>query len=1038
MADMWEIKLFGWLRVTMGDRVVSRFPTKKCASLLAFLAFHLDDPHSREVLTEMLWPDADPEAAGNRFRVTLSSLRGVLEPDGVTPGSVLIADRTTVQLSPAAVATDVQHFKRALTEASAVSGELREECFTRACTLYGGDLLNGHIDEWVIPERERLARERIEALCGLSTVREEMGDLDGAIDACIKAISADGLLEPIHQRLMTLYLAKGDTTSALRRYRDLRRLIRREIGQPPSPATRAIAETIRARLREKIPRAAAPPSATSSLQQRSLSGDSPRLPLTLTTFFGRDNESARLESMLSDGDARLVTVTGTGGSGKTRLAVEVARRMEPVYGEAIWFVPLAERNDPRLIVDAIFDAMRLRRLQGVDLKEQVISALAHRPSLLVLDNFEHLVPDGANAIRDLLELVPTLRCLVTSQVRLQLSGEREIPLAPLPTPTVEQGADNMVHCPSVRLFVDRAQAVHPGFSVNDRNAEAVGELCRRLEGIPLALELAAAWAHTLTPSQMVDRLSSRFDLLVARDRDVADRHRALRTTVDWSYELLPVPLRRFFTRLSVFHNGWTLDAAQEVCEEPDALAQIATLKERSFLISEDRCFEMTFSMLATLHDYAVAQLPDGERAALAQRHARYYLAFAQQGEPALRNDRMEEWLDRLEAALGNISAAIEYSLGPDGDAELGAGLASALGLFWEHRGRLKQGRNYLGRALSLVSDPSVRVRALNVAGRLASVQGDAVVGVACGAEALSIAREMNDPREQALALRNLAFVDFIRSDYTHSIALHEESVALFRQIDDTWGTAAALDDFGSVVTRTGDYERARALLEEALDLYRRLGHLQGEASALYGLGVVALDLLDYASAREYLSQTLSVAEGLKDVLSVALAATALGTVAALSGAIEEGGRRIVQGISLFRELGDARGQFVALYHLGATVQRQTDPNAARGTLREGMLLAYKGQDPRYTLYSLDALGLVAADVGELERAARLLGKGESYREEIGYPWPPYIRHDRERTLAGVRAALPSDALDKLWSEGASLPLEDAIRYAAEAKRSACG
>ncbi|HEY3414908.1 MAG TPA: tetratricopeptide repeat protein [Armatimonadota bacterium] len=1031
MADIWEIKLFGWLRATRGNCVVSRFPTRKCASLLAALAYNIDRPHSREVLTEMLWPDADPQAARNRFRVALSSLRALLEPDGVPAGTVLIADRSAVGLSAAEVTTDVREFEATLAAAGAASGAEREAWFARAEAFYTADLLTGHYDEWIVPERERLALARLEALCGLAIVRQELGDIDGAIDACQRAVAADGLREDAHQRLMSLYLAKGDTTSALRQYRDLRRKTRRGIGQPPSPAARALAESIRARLRDKSPppAQAGAPDPMTRIPHQPPAGAPPRLPSSLTSFFGRDGETARLVALLSGGETRLVTLSGSGGSGKTRLAVEVARLLEPAYADAVWFVPLAERFDARLIIDAIFDAMRLRRLPGTDPKEQVISALASRPSLMVLDNFEHLVPDGVAVVRDLLERAPTLRCLVTSQVRLQLSGEREIPLAPLAIPILEAPPDRLLDCPSVLLFVDRAQAVLPGFEVNERNARAVSEICRRLEGIPLAIELAAAWAHTLTPTQMIARLSSRFDLLVARDRDVFDRHRALRTTVDWSYELLPVPLRRFFTRLSVFHNGWTLDAAEYVCQEPDTLDHIAALKERSFLVAEEQCAEMAFSMLATLHDYAAQHLPDAESAVLARRHAEYYLDLSLQAEPALRGDRMEEWLERLECAHGNIFAALAYSLGPTGNPEVAARLAAALAMFWEHRGRLREGRHFLTRALAQVVEPSVRLRALNAASRLAVVQGDAIVGADHGAEALWIARDLGDEREQALALRNLAYVDFIRADYTHSIALQELSLALFRKIDDKWGMAASMDDLGSVVTRTGDYERARALMEEALALYREIGHREGQGSALYGLGVVERDLLDYTSAREYLTQTLAVAEELKDVQCIALAATALGSVAALSGDAREGGERISQGITLFRELGDSRGLFVALYHLGATVERRTDPEAAVATLREGLQLANKGGDPRYTLYSLDALGLVAADMGQLERAARLLGKGEAYRVDLGYPWPPYILDDRERTLSGVRAALPPEALDRQWREGASMSLEDAIRYA---------
>lgn len=1032
MREPWSINLLGRLRAKRGDEVIARFPTRKVAILLAALAYRLDRPISRDELVEMVFPNADPEAARNHFRVTLSSLRRLLEPDGVAPGAVLLSDRATVQLNPANVTSDVVEFQQALDVPAAASPEQAAAQLERAVALYAGDFLSGQYEDWVVSEREHLAAEYRNAVSRLSLAREELGDIAGAASAARMAVESDPLDDAAQQRLMVLRLASGEPVSAYRQYRAYRRALRRAIGQPPSPALRAIAETIRSRLRaapEPPGDGSEGPTPPARSVSKAGSSASARLPMALTRFFGREAETIALEGLLSSGGERLVTLTGPGGSGKTRLAVEVAARLQNTFPGALWFVPLAEKSDPRLIVDSIFDAMGLRRISGAEPIDQVLAVLRFRPSLLVLDNFEHLPAEGAAVVRDLLTEVPSLRCLVTSQARLQIPGEREVPVMPLAIPDGARTPEELLAYPSVRLFVDRAKSVRPDFQVTPRNADAVAALCRRLEGIPLAIELAAAWAHTLAPAQMLDRLTSRFDLLISRGNEGNHRHRTLRTTLDWSFLLLNEDLQRFFARLSVFRNGWTLEAAQEVCQEPNALDYLATLRERSFMITDDRGSEVCFSMLETLHDYASGLLTGPERQDLACRHADYYLAFAEQAEPALHGGGMEGWLERLDGQIDNLRAALEYSLGPCRNAAVAPRLASALAMFWEHRGRLQEGRSYLARALSITTEARDRLGALNCAARLAVVQGDAAQGEAFASESLEIARRLPDARQQALALKNLAFVDFIRAEYQRAIERHEEAVPLFRSLNDTWGAAACLDDFASVLTRTGDFERARALFEEALGLYRLLEHREGIGSALFGIGVLARDEGDLMTAASCLEQTLAIGREMKDLLCVALASTALGTVLALGGDIPEGRSRIEEAVGLYREMRDDRGLCYALYHLGTTVERFENPKRADECVREGLTLAHRCGDPRFTLSNLDALGTLAADAGAMELAARILAKGEAYRAEIGYPWPSYIRAQRERTVGLVRAALAPDTYDRVSGEGARMTLDDAIACA---------
>jgi predicted ATPase/DNA-binding SARP family transcriptional activator len=1035
MLEPWRVRLLGWLRLTRGGQTLSRFPTRQAASLLAALAYHTGRPQPREALMEMLWPGSDPDAARNRFRVTLSSLRKVLEPPGIPAGSVLNANRDTVRLEPPMVRTDVEEFESLLARAGRATGAERRDVLEQAVALYEGELLPGFYEDWIGPERDRLANARTNALCCLAVTREEAGDVAGAIEAARLALEADPLRESSHQHLMSLHLAAGEPAAALRQYRNLRRVLRRELGQPPSPATRALAESIRARLREPVAGSALPEEGAPSRippqvgsTDRHRTAIAPRLPVPLTRFIGRSEEIEAIRSLVEAADTRLVTLTGPGGAGKTRLALEVADRLKDAFKGAVWFVPLSERTEACQILESIAEALRLRRTADTGLADSIVSALGHAPALLLLDNFEHLAEEGALVVRNLLESLPELTVLATSQVRLQIAGEREVTVSPLPVPNGAGSLEALSAVPSVGLFVDRAQSARPGFNLNERNAADVADICRRLEGLPLAIELAAAWSHTLTPAQMLDRLSSRFDLLVSRGRDVFCRHRALRTTLEWSYRLLTPELQRTFARLAVFRNGWTMAIAQEVCSEDPMLEHLAALRERSLISAEDDGSEMRFSMLEALRDFAFERLDPRDRSEMERKHAEAYLRFAEEAEQGLRSRDVAGWLARIEGQHDNLRAALEHCLGPGGDAGVAARLAAALSGFWEHHGHFQEGRRFLARALAAPLDARSRLAALNGAGRLAVCQGDANEGSMYGAEALAVATEMGDRRGEALALKNLGFVSFIQGRMGEAVGLDEAALERFREMGDDWGVAATLDDMGSIVTYTGDHEKARGLLSEALAAYRRMEHTEGIASALYGLGILARDQGRYDEARSMLQQTLEAGLQMSDPLYVGLSHNALGSVAAATGDRDEARQHLVEATETFRSLRDYRAVYRALHLRAMRVERDVDRQLAAGLMREALALARENGEPLQILFSLVASGVLASDRGEWRLAGLLLAKGEEMRRSLDYQWPA----SQESLL---RSALKSvtDALGEEWSsveaEAAAMGVDDAVRLA---------
>jgi non-specific serine/threonine protein kinase len=393
-----------------------------------------------------------------------------------------------------------------------------------------------------------------------------------------------------------------------------------------------------------------------------------RVPVKLTTFFGREKELEQLEELLLREGQRLVTLAGLAGCGKTRLAIEAARRMTSAFGGRVWFVSVQDVGEPGLILGAVLDALGEPRQDGVHPVEQLAGVLPTERSLLVLDNFEHLVEGGGQVVRGLLERVPALTCLVTSRRALDLKGEREFTVRPLPTPSGEETEAKLMQCPSAELFVDRARAVRPDFKVTEQNAESVANVCRRLEGIPLALELAAARARVMTPAGMLIQLKRPLDFLVDTRRGATSRHRTMREALEWSYKLLQPGLQRFFASLSVFRGGWTVEAAEAVCEEPRALDYIEELRECSLVLAEECRWSRTgmrFLMLESVREYADEQLSAEEREARRRLHAQFYLSLVERSKPD--DEREDVWLERLASEQDNIGAARAwYRDAPDG------------------------------------------------------------------------------------------------------------------------------------------------------------------------------------------------------------------------------------------------------------------------------------------------------------------------------------------------------------------------------------
>lgn len=850
--------------------------------------------------------------------------------------------------------------------------------------------------------------------------------------------------------------------------------------QGPGGAERLFAVDYLGLASQEIPRPKAEPVLVDSL------------PLQFTRFFGRSTELALLESLLlpapesetpverSAVRPRLITLLGPGGTGKTRLALEAARALLEPFAGAVWFVPLAEISDPALVPEAVVKALRLPYSAGVDPLDQAVEALSRHPTLLILDNFEQLVAgaereerSGGQIVQTLLERVPSLVCLITSRQRLGLRGERIFTVAPLPVPRGPETPDQLTQIESVRLFVDRAQAVKPDFQVTPGNAAAVAALCERLEGIPLGLELAAARAQVLTPAQMLTQLERRFDFLVSRRRDTALRHRTLRAAVDWSYQLLAPELQAFFASLSVFQGGWTLEAVEEICQEPLSLDYLEQLRECSLVVAEESgegsTAEMRYRLLETLREYAQERLAPDAQAALRRRHTAFFLAVAEQAEAAMTGPEQGLWLSRLEREHDNLRAALQETFRIQ-ELDLHLRLCGALWSFWEIRGHISEGRQHLSRALELTEatgHTKARTKALLGAGSLAWRQGDYAAAQALHQRSVESGRELGDPHLLAAALYNLGLVAHDQSHYARARSLYEESLAIRREMGDRHGIARSLNSIGIVAREQGDYAAARAVQEECLAIFREFGDRRGIANLLNSLGIIAREQGDYAQARDLTEQGLALRRELGDKRGIALSLSSLGNIAreeedyAAASALHE------ESLTLFRSLGDRWCISLALDNLGMIARDQEDMTRARafheeslailrelgdrgsmaGTLcnlavvvrlqgryaeadalrAESLALFREFEDRSGVARGLLETARAALAQEQSQRAAVLFGASEALREAMATFLSP--KDEYGRAAAALRSDLGEEAFAAAWEQGRSLSWEQAVDYA---------
>lgn len=1023
LTEPWNVSLFGGLTAAQNARTITRFRTHKTGALLAYLAHHPNQLHPREMLIDLFWQEADLDAGRISLRTALASLRSQLEPPGTRMHSVIEADRTSVRLNPEAYSCDTLEFQRLLAAPESDGAE----ALRRALELYRGELLPAHYEDWVVAERERLAELAVGAMLRLAEHLVQSGELPEGISLLQRAAGADPLREETHRRLMRAYANSNNMSGVTRQYEELQNILRDSLNARPDTETDRLLQELLRGAATGLPAASGSNRGVASSAQTSIpatkdgagpfNGPEPRphLPLALARFFGRERELDQLHSMLF-APSRLITVTGFGGCGKTRFTIEAALRLPPTFADRIYFVALADINDERLIVEPILAALSIDVRGGEDREALIVAKLIGAPSLLILDNFEQLLPaedagNGSTAlIQRLLETAPDLSIIVTSRIVLGISGERELPLTPLPTPTLKGTAERLMEFASVQMFVDRAQATRPDFQVNPRNSDAVGAICHRLEGIPLAIELTAAWARSLTTTQILDRLESRFDLLVSRRRDLPERHMTLRATIEWSWRLLTPELQALLSSLSVFSGGWNLDSAAYVCEQSDCLALLTHLIESSLISAyhlSNGAQPARYRMLETVRDFMSETLPVTEADMLRHRLADWCVRLAEESESHQMGPQSGEWMDRLDADLDNLRASLAWSIQmadtenavSDAAAECALRLASALWRFWYLRGRIDEGSQWHRRVLELTvgeSNSWLHAKVMTGAANLASIQGD-----------VSRAR-----------------------------ALHLDSLAIRRRLGLTEGIVISLSNLGALALNQGDLTPARELLEEALALARSDSNRNRLANTLNNLGNVAAKQRDYAGAVNFLEESLQIKRELGDIAGVGTVLTNLGDIAFHQGRFEYAMAQLTEALEIKRKVGDRVGATIALTNLGFVSCDNGELAESRAYFEESLFAWQSMSHKQGIANTLEGFARLAWNENDPERMVWLYFAGERLRAEMSYPLTSEDLADRTRLLAVARDLIGDVAFASCKLRGSQIDLESAITCALD--RSAHG
>ena len=885
-----HIELLGTFRVTIADESIpdSAWSQRKATAVIKLLALAPGQVLHRDQVLDLLWPDLPPDAAAHNLRYALHIARSILEgPPAHLPRALHLAGELLILRPSGALTIDVVAFN----EAAAIAQRGDDPvAYAAAIARYRGELLPvDRYEDWASPHREVLRERYLALLRRFAALCATRGDTAQAIGAYQTLVGHEPTDEASHIALMRLYAASGQRSRALRQYALLRNSLQQDLGIEPETTSQQFYAAL------LVGVVATPHTGDAATAPSPHPSPRHNLPAPSNSFIGRERERAALGRLITADEQRLITLIGIGGSGKTRLAIELARAQcaTGAFPDGIWFVNLAATTSNDLVAATIAHILGIGDQQGQNPTEGILARFRARTALLVFDNCEHLVASCAEIAHAILAACPHVQILTTSREALHVPGERIWPVASLSLPPLPlTGATGsppaqlttLLHeSEAMRLFCARAAFDQPDFALTADNAAAIAAICHRLDGIPLALELAAARCAFLTPQQLALRLDDALGLLTNGARTAPSRQRTLRATLEWSHALLDPAERILFRRLAPFASGWTIEAAEEVgtdarIERERVLDLLAQLVDRSLVIVDTSHSVARYRLLEIVRQYASERLTEsGEEPAIAARHAAYFLALAEEAEPHLNTNTQGDWLQRLDNEQPNFRASFD-TLRRVGDHRAMLRLTGALWWFWYLRGRYHEGQELLLSALGDLpaappatpepdrQDRGARAKVLLGACVLTWRSGDYPFARSLGEQALTLYRDLDDPHGIAWTLVFLSHVCGPLHDEVAGPAYIAEALHLFRAGGDDVGLARTLNALGETARQAGNYDRAEALFSECLVLDHVVGNVSGRALRLMNLGFVALHQGATAHAATVLAESLALSLQLGNVL----------------------------------------------------------------------------------------------------------------------------------------------------------------------------
>lgn len=769
---------------------------------------------------------------------------------------------------------------------------------------------------------------------------------------------------------------------------------------------------------------------------RTLSSLPNNLPVQLTSLVGRQQEVAALIQLLQREDVRLVTLTGPGGIGKTRLALQAAAELSDGFANGLYFVDLAPLRDPVDVIPAIGQTLGLREEEHRSPIDVLKEKLNHQGTLVLLDNFEQVI-DAAVQVANLLAACPFLKMLVTSREVLRIRGEHEFAVPPLSLPDPDPVSDPALlsQYESVSLFIQRTKSVKPNFQLTQENAPVIAKIVSCLDGLPLAIELAAARMKLLSPEALLARLSQRLQLLTGGTRDTVARQQTLRNTIEWSYNLLDAQEQKLFRRLAVFADGCVLEAIERVCvlpgENDDVLAILASLLDKSLIRRKEEAESSRFSMLETIREYGLEALAaSGEQETVRESWAAYLLEFVEQANQALDGTEYGVYLKRLDQEHDNIRAVMQWSSEEKSRKELALHLGGAMRSYWYVRGYFSEGRDFLEQVLveSEQVDTTIRAKAIYAAARLNEALGNLQRTELLLGECLKLYKELGNTERFAYALHLQADVAWRRGFVNEAWTKAEEALALFEKIGERAAMGGLLLHLGVLAADQADYTRAQKLLEEGLAIDKEFEDKSSIADGLFNLARVHyLSGHDLVQARRLLAESYTLHSSLDDKESIAYCLHLFGLLDLEQGHIESVRSQIEQSLALFQEMKQRHGMALSTASLAKVIAAQGDYTRARDLYLESIALATSADDKLIIASAVEGLVSVAVRLEQYQWAAQLAGAAEALRKSIQFPMPLIERAAYQQTLNKIVASLGTQTFHRLWASGREMNLRDVLQ-----------